>query len=156
MRNPQFKALGAMIAVAGLMACAGDTAEETPAPESAAPPAATTPAETAPAATATATAQLPEGVTQAMVDAGKQAFETTICYTCHAMDGSGTPLAPSLRDDEWLNTDGSLAGIEATIRSGVPEPVEHPAPMLPMGGAQLTDEQVQNLAAYVYTISHGG
>lgn len=153
MRTRQFKALGAMIAVAGLMACAGETAEETP-PESAAPPAATTPAETAPAATATA--ELPEGVTQAMVDAGKQAFETTICYTCHAMDGSGTPLAPNLRDDEWLNTDGTLAGIEATIRSGVPEPKEHPAPMLPMGGAQLTDEQVQNLAAYVYTISHGG
>lgn len=154
MRTRQFKALGAMLAVTGILACAGDAAEETtPEAETAAPPAATTP-ETAPPATATA--ELPEGVTQAMVDAGKQAFETTICYTCHAMDGSGTPLAPNLRDDVWLNADGTLASIEATIRSGVPEPKEHPAPMPPMGGAQLTDEQVQNLAAYVYAISHGG
>jgi len=28
--------------------------------------------------------------------------------------------------------------------------------MPPMGGAQLTDEQVRAVAAYVYAISHGG
>jgi mono/diheme cytochrome c family protein len=158
MRIRRFTALGATLVVAGLIACAGEAADEaapadtaeTPAP---APDAAATPVDTPPAGAAM---QLPEGVTQVMVDAGKQAFETTICYTCHGMDGSGTPLAPNLRDDTWLNTDGTMAGIEQVIRNGVPTPVEHPAAMPPMGGAQLSDEQIQNLTAYVYAISHGG
>jgi mono/diheme cytochrome c family protein len=33
---------------------------------------------------------------------------------------------------------------------------QHPSPMPPMGGAQLTEEQVRALAAYIYSISHGG
>ena len=158
MRNRRFTALCAMLAVTGMLACAGDAAEDTTQGEDAAEaPAATTPAgDPAAQQPAGTTAQLPEGVTQAQVDAGKQAFETTICYTCHGMDGSGTPLAPNLRDQEWLNTDGSLTGIADIIRNGVPTPVQHPAPMPPMGGAQLTDEQIQNLAAYVFAISHGG
>src|SRR5690606_20288937 len=101
-----------------------------------------------------ANVQLPEGMTPEMVQAGKTAFETTICYTCHGMDASGTPLAPDLTDAEWINTDGSPEGIEQIIRNGVPTPVSHPAPMPPMGGAQLSDEQSQNLVAYVYALSH--
>ncbi len=158
MRIGRFTTFGVMLAVGGLLACGGgDAADDTTSGAEA--PAATTPG----TATGTATGgadlssvQLPEGMTQEMVAAGKTAFETTICYTCHGMDASGTPLAPNLRDSEWINADGSPESIEAIIRNGVPTPVTHPAPMPPMGGAQLSDEQIQNLVAYVYALSHAG
>jgi mono/diheme cytochrome c family protein len=90
-----------------------------------------------------------------MVSAGQQVFTTQTCYTCHGMDGTGTPLAPDLTDAEWLNTDGTLAGIENVVRTGVATPKQHPAPMPALGGAQLSDEQIRNVAAYVYSLSHG-
>jgi mono/diheme cytochrome c family protein len=110
----------------------------------------------APAQQVGANIQLPEGVTLAMVQQGKTVFETTICFTCHAMDGSGTALGPNLRDQEWLNSDGSFEGIVNVVRNGVQQPVRYPGIMPPMGGAQLTEEQIQAVAAYVYAISHGG
>ena len=58
--------------------------------------------------------------------------------------------------DEWLNGDGSLAFIEHTVTTGVPQPKSHPAPMPPMGGASLSPEQIKAVAAYVYSLSHKG
>jgi mono/diheme cytochrome c family protein len=143
-----------------LAACAGDAADDTDtaadtgaAPGTTPAPGATTPPTGAPAGGGAA---LPEGVTPEMVSQGKTVFETTICYTCHGMDGSGTPLAPNLRDSEWINTDGTLQGIEGVVRTGVAQPKQFPAPMPAMGGAQLSDEQIRSVAAYVYSISHGG
>src|SRR5688572_23017335 len=102
-------------------------------------------------------ASLPPGVTPEMVAQGKTIFESTApCFTCHGPDGSGTALAPNLRDTTWINTDGTLQGIEGIVRAGVPQPKQHPAPMAPMGGAQLNNDQVRAVSAYVYSISHGG
>ena len=84
---------------------------------------------------------------------GKAAGGT--CYACHGQDGKGSAVGANLTDSEWLNTDGSLEGIVKTIKSGVPTPKKAPAPMPPMGGATLTDEQVQAVAAYEYSLSHG-
>ena len=67
-------------------------------------------------------------------------------------DAKGTPLGPDLTDDQWLWSDGSLAGIEATIAKGVPAPKEHTGVMPPMGGATLTQEQLHAVAAYVYAL----
>jgi mono/diheme cytochrome c family protein len=103
-----------------------------------------------------ANVDLPEGVTLEMVQQGKSVFETTTCFTCHAMDASGTALAPSLRDQEWLNSDGSFEGIAEIIRVGVMQPVRYPGAMPAMGGAQLNQDQIRQLAAYIYAISHGG
>ncbi len=98
--------------------------------------------------------QLPEGVTQEMVAAGQQVYGSTgFCFTCHAADGAGTPLAPALNDSEWLHIDGSYEAIMTIVREGVPQPQQFPAAMPPMGGAQLTDEQIRDVAAYVYSIS---
>lgn len=110
----------------------------------------------APAQQVGANVQLPEGVTLAMVQEGKQVFETTTCWTCHGMDASGSALAPSLRDQNWLNSGGSFDEIVNIVRTGVAQPVEHPAPMPPMGGGSLTEEQIRSVSAYVYAISHGG
>lgn len=76
------------------------------------------------------------------------------CYACHGQDAKGSAVGPNLTDSEWLNTDGSLDGIVKTIKSGVPSPKKAPAPMPPMGGATLTDDQVQAVAAYEYSLSH--
>lgn len=165
MGKGRFTTFGVMIAVAGLLACGGgDAADDTTTTTGGADaPAATTPG-TASGTAADADAgagavdltnvQLPEGMTPEMVEAGRVAFQTTICYTCHGMDARGTPLAPNMHDSEWINTDGTPEGIEDIIRNGVPTPVSHPAPMPPMGGAQLSDEQIDNLVAYLYAISH--
>src|SRR5690606_20771143 len=116
-------------------ACGGDSADQADAPvdTGAQPPA----AEQEPVG---ANVELPEGVTQDMVAQGKTVFETSTCWTCHGMDGAGGPLAPSLRDGDWLNTDGTIEGIINIVRTGVAQPVSAPAPMPAMGGAQLTDE----------------
>jgi mono/diheme cytochrome c family protein len=53
-----------------------------------------------------------------------------------------------------LWNDGSWAGIAKTITDGVMQPKEYRSPMPPMGGAQLTDDQVKALAAYVWSMSH--
>ena len=98
--------------------------------------------------------QLPEGVTQEMVTAGQQVFSSNgNCMTCHGQAGAGTPLAPVLADADWLHIDGSYDAIRQIIQTGVPQPQQFPAPMPPMGGAQLSDEQIRSLAAYVYTLS---
>lgn len=102
-------------------------------------------------------ANLPPGVTQQMVDEGRQIFTGAgICQTCHGPNAQGTALAPSLTDDEWINTDGTYEGIVQVVTNGVQQPKQHPAPMPARGGTNITDEQVRAVAAYVYAISHGG
>jgi mono/diheme cytochrome c family protein len=76
------------------------------------------------------------------------------CTACHGQDAKGTAVAPNLTDSQWLNGDGSYEFIVQTVTTGVPKPKEHPAPMPPKGGAQLTDDQVKAVAAYVYSLSH--
>jgi cbb3-type cytochrome c oxidase subunit III len=78
------------------------------------------------------------------------------CQVCHGPDAKGTPLAPDLTDAEWLNIDGKLESIVKVVKEGVAAPKKHPAPMPPMGGAQLSDTEVQNVAAYVFSLSNKG
>jgi mono/diheme cytochrome c family protein len=98
---------------------------------------------------------LPAGVTQAMVDEGQQMFGT-VCAACHGQGGVGTASAPALNDSKWLWISGQYPEIVARIESGVPQPKEHPAPMPPRGGGSFTDDQVKQIAAYVYALSHQG
>jgi len=145
-----------ILASAGLFAaCGGDQSQ--PASESPPQPAADAGAP-APAADAPAVGNLPAGVTAEMVAQGQQIFHGQgICFTCHGQNGIGTPLAPNLTDQEWVNLAGGPDLYEQIVQNvitGVPQPKEHPAPMPPMGGAQLTDEQVRAVAAYVYSLSN--
>jgi mono/diheme cytochrome c family protein len=94
-------------------------------------------------------------ITQAVVDAGRQIFTGRgNCATCHGANGKGGPLAPNLTDTTWLDTNGSYAGIAGLVKSGVPQPKQHPAPMPPTGGANLSAIQVCAVAGYVYSLSH--
>lgn len=95
----------------------------------------------------------PAGVTQAMVDAGQQSF-ATVCVACHASGGAGGPAGPALNDGDWINISGAFPEIVTVIANGVPQPKEYAGAMPPKGGGNFTDEQVRELAAYVYALSH--
>lgn len=145
---------GLTAAVLTLAACGGDSGGQQQQPP-AAQPQTPAPAST-PSASAPTDVQLPEGVTPEMVQEGQQIFVGQgLCATCHGMDAKGTTLAPNLTDQEWLNIDGSYDQIVNLVKTGVPNPKQYPSPMMPMGGAQLTEDQVRAVAAYVYAISHG-
>lgn len=104
-----------------------------------------------------AAAALAPGVTQAQFDQGAALFAGQGgCQACHGQAGSGGMLGPDLTDDQWLHVDvpdaPALAGV---IRTGVTDPMEYPGPMPAMGGASLTDEQIEALAGYVASLSGG-
>jgi glucose/arabinose dehydrogenase/mono/diheme cytochrome c family protein len=111
------------------------------------------------AGAATGNLPVPEGATREMVALGERIYRGQVagatCTGCHGDAGEGTPLAPALTAHKWLWSDGSYDGIAETITRGVPQPKEYRSPMPPMGGAQLTPEQVSAVAAYVWSISHG-
>jgi glucose/arabinose dehydrogenase/mono/diheme cytochrome c family protein len=109
-------------------------------------------------ATATANLPVPKGATHEMVALGDRIYHGQVggatCTGCHGADATGTPLAPDLTDTKWLWSDGSYSGIAKTITSGVPQPKEYRSAMPPMGGAQLSTDQVSALAAYIWGLSH--
>jgi glucose/arabinose dehydrogenase/mono/diheme cytochrome c family protein len=100
----------------------------------------------------------PPGATQEMVALGDRIYHGQVggasCAGCHGSSGKGSPLGPDLTDTKWLWSDGSYSGIAKTITDGVMQPKEYRSPMPPMGGAQLTPDQVSALAAYVWALSH--
>ena len=146
--------LSAVIVSLALAACA-DSANEEDTAATGGEPAATTTAEAAPAP-APAAGQAPEGATAEDVAAGQQIFTATgNCYTCHGPDAKGTALAPNLTDAEWLNVGGTFAEIQTVVKTGVPTPKQHPAAMPAMGGATLSDDQVRQVSAYVWSLGGG-
>ncbi len=105
----------------------------------------------------TASLPIPEGATKEMVALGDRIYHGQVggatCTGCHGSGATGTPLGPDLTDNRWYWSDGSSTGIAATIRVGVMHPKNYRAPMPPMGGAQLTADQVSAVAAYVWALS---
>jgi glucose/arabinose dehydrogenase/mono/diheme cytochrome c family protein len=145
---------------------AGNSAARTPCPSASAPAgevveaSAKPPEGTHPNAGAAATANLPvpPGATAAMVALGDRIYHGEVggagCVGCHGADATGSPLGPSLTSGKWLWSDGSYAGLLKTIRDGVPNPKNYRSPMPAMGGAQLTPDQLNAVAAYVWAIGH--
>jgi glucose/arabinose dehydrogenase/mono/diheme cytochrome c family protein len=103
-----------------------------------------------------ASAPVPPGATADMVALGDRIYHGEVggasCAGCHGSTGKGSPLGPDLTDSKWLWSDGSWEGIARTITDGVPQPKEYRNGMPAKGGAQLTDDQVKALAAYVWSL----
>ncbi len=99
---------------------------------------------------------LPEGVTPEMIVLGDRVYHGQVggaaCAGCHGAKGTGSPLGPDLTGKKWLWSDGSFAGIMKSITEGVPNPKQYRSPMPPMGGAQLTAEQIMAVGAYVWSL----
>jgi glucose/arabinose dehydrogenase/mono/diheme cytochrome c family protein len=125
-------------------------------PDDAKPPEGTHPD----AGTAADVASLPVavGATKQMVALGDRIYHGQVgaatCTGCHGSNAKGTPLGPDLTDTQWLWGDGSYAAIAKTITAGVPQPKQYRAPMPPMGGSQLSSDQVSAVAAYIWGLSH--
>lgn len=142
---------------------AGSTAAAAPAGSTSAAgaPAAATPGSTA-AGGGAGTAASAKDITPKMVALGDSIFHGQaaggLCYTCHGADAKGTQLAPPLKkgpNEKWLTGDGSYGFLVQRVTQGMPNPTPpYTAPMPPMGGAQLTQQQIHAVAAYVYSLNH--
>ncbi len=107
-------------------------------------------------AAAQETAQgLPEGVTAEMVSEGAELFKGPgVCSACHGPDGAGVPnVGANLQDGEWVHSDGSFEGILSTIMQGVAADKSSTGGVMPpKGGGALSDEQLEAVAAYVWSL----
>jgi mono/diheme cytochrome c family protein len=105
-----------------------------------------------------AAANLPPGVTPPMIALGSRIFHGQVagaaCAGCHGSSGQGSPVGPNLTGKSWIWSDGSYDAIKKTITEGVPEPKQYRSAMPPMGGTQLTADQISAVAAYVWSLSH--
>jgi glucose/arabinose dehydrogenase/mono/diheme cytochrome c family protein len=107
---------------------------------------------------AVAALTVPEGATRDELKLGARIFGGqeggATCAACHGSNAKGTALGPNLTSGRWLWGDGSLAAITHTIEEGVSEPKEYRSPMPPMGGARLSKQDLDAVAAYVWALGH--
>ena len=100
----------------------------------------------------------PPGATGQEVALGKRIFHgeasNGTCSGCHGSDAGGTSVGPSLSNGIWVWGDGSLPAITKTIETGVPRPRNYTGVMPPKGGADLSDQDVAAVAAYVWAVGH--
>ncbi|MBX3584117.1 MAG: cytochrome-c oxidase, cbb3-type subunit III [Rhizobiaceae bacterium] len=86
---------------------------------------------------------------------GNQLFGDN-CAACHGRDGRGSAGYPNLTDDDWL-WGGTPELIEETVRLGInsTHSGSRIGQMLAFGRDGILDRnQVTNVAAYVYSLSH--
>ena len=74
------------------------------------------------------------------------------CVGCHGSDGRGSAAGGSLVGPNWAWSDGSPAGLAATITAGVSHPKKAAGGMPALGGAPLDAADVRAVAAYVWTL----
>lgn len=96
---------------------------------------------------------LPAPLNQEMVDAGAQVFTGAgQCARCHGKDATGD-LGPNLTDDEWIHMKGSYLSIVGTVLTGVPATrSRRGVPMPARGGGRLSDQEIYDVAAYVWVL----
>jgi glucose/arabinose dehydrogenase/mono/diheme cytochrome c family protein len=103
---------------------------------------------------------LPPGVAPDQVALGDRIFHGEVangtCTGCHGSDAKGTSVGPDLTSGRWLWGDGSVEAITKVITEGVPHPKRYTGVMPPMGGAQLSPQDVAAVADYVWAIGHAG
>lgn len=103
---------------------------------------------------------MPAGVTMAMVSTGDSLFHARNCKNCHGPDGKGAQNGPDLTSGNFMHISGSYDDIVKIITTGVPKSEikdpSHQYAMRPGGGGNppLTPDQIRDVAAYVYTLSH--
>lgn len=102
----------------------------------------------------------PALVTTANVALGDSLFNSGSCQRCHGKGGVGAANAPALDGKKWMQLKtGSYDEIVRIITDGVPQSaIKDPSHRFSMRGRggpmNLTDSQVQAVAAYVWTLSH--
>lgn len=112
--------------------------------------------------TPTPTGPPPEATAENIAEGGR-IFNNTVCQTCHGSRGAGSNRGPALNDKTWLHGDGSYAQIVAIIKDGFSladildqtyRQMMPPRGRDPRTAKELTDAEVKQVAAYVWSISH--
>ena len=88
---------------------------------------------------------------------GKKVYEGksggALCMGCHGAQARGMPGAgPDLTDAAWLHGDGSPEFLKTIITTGVAKPKKSAAIMPAKGGAPLSAQQVEAVAAYISSL----
>ncbi len=101
--------------------------------------------------------QRPIQVTDSAVARGREVFQGSgNCVACHGVDGVGTDSGAPLAQGVWLHGDDSYEAILSRVVHGIPKSVSTRGTEMPMRGwSTLSDQQVRDVAAYVWWISHG-
>jgi mono/diheme cytochrome c family protein len=101
-------------------------------------------------------AQSSAAVTPAVIAKGDSIFHTKgNCYACHGAKAVGAAVGPNLTDAEWIHSDGTYDAIVKQVVAGVTkEQAKSGIPMPPKGGATISDDEVNAVAAYVFSLSH--
>jgi mono/diheme cytochrome c family protein len=92
-----------------------------------------------------------------MVAEGATLFAGTArCSRCHGEGGVDGRFGPNLADDTWVHINPAnptaMTDLVNLIRTGIAEPLIGTSGMPAMGGAQLTEPQMQALAAYILSL----
>ncbi len=98
----------------------------------------------------------PIQVTDSAVARGRDLFHGAgNCSACHGVAGVGTDSGPPLAQGIWLHGPDSYEGILERVVHGIPRSYSTRDIAMPMRGwNSLSDAQVRDVAAYVWTISH--
>jgi mono/diheme cytochrome c family protein len=98
----------------------------------------------------------PIQVTDSAVARGQEVFHGTgNCSACHGVAGVGTDSGPPLAQGVWLHGPDSYEGILERVVHGIPRSYSTRDIAMPMRGWNaLSDTQVRDVAAYVWSISH--
>jgi cytochrome c oxidase cbb3-type subunit III len=81
----------------------------------------------------------------ASLDAGKQIFAAMNCITCHGIDGGGNAIGPNLTDNYWLHG-CQFDQVFNLIKNGFP------SKGMAAFKAQMSDEKIQQVASYVFSL----
>ena len=78
------------------------------------------------------------------------------CSVCHGAGAVGGRFGPDLTDAEWAWIDpaspNAMGDLTNLIRTGITEPQISDTGMPPMGGGNLSDGQLNALAAYILSL----
>jgi mono/diheme cytochrome c family protein len=100
--------------------------------------------------------ELPDKPTRELIAIGDSLFHGPKapgnCAGCHGDNGKGTRLGPPLNSASALKTEHDMRAIARVIRLGVYWPPSI-GPSMPAFDGLLSREEIQAVAAYVYSIS---
>lgn len=108
------------------------------------------------AAAPLAAQQRPAGVTDSAIAWGKQLFHGSAnCAACHGDGGRGTDDGPNITGALWLHGPGTYESLIEQVKHGVPASRSVTGQAMPMRGwVPMNDDDVNAVAAYVWSISH--
>jgi mono/diheme cytochrome c family protein len=99
---------------------------------------------------------LPQGMTLETIQQGDAIYRGRGgCFTCHGPDGGGMPASGSGITAGLNFVPSEWGPLDSLIKAGIPEPATRTPIAMPPRGAQsnLTDEEIRQVAAYVWAIS---